>query len=71
MAKRPRGMGVILAALLLIPSIGADEPAKPTTPREQYAVLTKEFKAATEAWQARSAGVGPQDPLIGVPRVGA
>jgi thiol-disulfide isomerase/thioredoxin len=56
-------MGVILASLLLILSIGADEPAKPTTPRERYEVLTKEFEAATRAWETRSAGVRPEDPL--------
>ena len=63
MAKRRRGMGVVLASLLLILSIGADEPANPTTPRERYEVLTKEFEAGTSTWGMRGAEVRPEDPL--------
>jgi peroxiredoxin len=55
-------MGVILAPLVLIPAIAAEGPSKPATPREQYEALTGEFQAATAAWQARTAGVGPKDP---------
>jgi hypothetical protein len=36
----------MLDPLLLVPARGADELPKPTTPREQYEVLTKEFWAA-------------------------
>jgi hypothetical protein len=63
MSIRPRRIGAILAFLLLLPSVRAGELSKPATPREQYDLLRKEFEAATTAWEARSAGVRPEDPL--------
>jgi thiol-disulfide isomerase/thioredoxin len=62
MCDRSRAVCVLLAPLVLMPWLCAQEARKPQTPKQQYQARLEEYERASAAWKQSGRGLKTADP---------